>query len=109
MPGTKIAKGASPITLINVFSVKPEQQDQLVQMLNDATEKTMRHIPGFVSANIHKSLDGARVANYAQWRTKNDFEAMRKNPQAAEHMKAVAGVASSFEGHLYEVSEVHDR
>jgi hypothetical protein len=26
-------------------------------------------MPEFVSANIHKSVDGTRVANYAQWRS----------------------------------------
>jgi hypothetical protein len=25
----------------------------------------MRHRPGFISANIHASLDGTRVVNYA--------------------------------------------
>lgn len=29
----------------------------------------MRHIDGFVSANIHASLDGTRAVNYAQWRS----------------------------------------
>ena len=75
-------------------------------MLNEATEKTMRRIPGFISANIHKSLDGVRVVNYAQWRSKEDFEAMFNNPQATEHMKAITAVASN-DAHLYEVSEVH--
>jgi heme-degrading monooxygenase HmoA len=106
MPTTQIAKGVSPITLINVFSVKPEQQDQLVRMLNEAAERTMRHIPGFVSASIHKSLDGQRVVNYAQWRSKKDFEAMFNNPQAAEHIKAISAVAAP-DAHLYEVSEVY--
>jgi heme-degrading monooxygenase HmoA len=108
MPTTQIAKGASPVTLINVFAVKPEQQDQLVRMLNEATQTTMRHITGFVSANIHKSLDGQRVVNYAQWRSKEDFEAMFKNPQATEHMKAITAIAAP-DAHLYEVSEVHGR
>jgi quinol monooxygenase YgiN len=108
MPTTQIAKGASPVTLINVFAVEPARQDQLVHMLNEATEKTMRHIAGFVSANIHKSLDGKRVVNYAQWRSREDFEAMFKNPQASEHMKAITALASP-DAHLYEVSEVHAR
>jgi heme-degrading monooxygenase HmoA len=106
MPTTAIAKGASPITLINVFTVKPEDQDKLVTMLNEATEKTMRNQPGFVSANIHKSLDGLRVANYAQWRTKQDFEAMLKNAEATAHMQAIGKIAT-FDAHVYAVSEVH--
>ncbi len=54
------------VTLINVFTVEPDNQQKLVDMLVEATEKTMKKLPGFVSATIHKSADGVRVANYAQ-------------------------------------------
>ena len=60
MPSTAIVPRDSPITLINVFSVDSGRQDQLIQLLYEATEKDQ---PGFVSANIHKSLDGTRVVN----------------------------------------------
>ncbi|MEH2394931.1 MAG: antibiotic biosynthesis monooxygenase [Nostoc sp.] len=63
---TTISKDNQVITLINVFTVEPENQQRLVEMLVEATEKTMKHLPGFVSANIHKSSDGVRVTNYAQ-------------------------------------------
>jgi len=45
-------------TLVNVFTVEPENQQRLVAMLLEATEQTMKGLPGFVSASIHKSLDG---------------------------------------------------
>ena len=91
-------------TLINVFTVTPDKQDTLVNLLVDATNKTMRYLPGFVSASIHKSLDNTRVVNYAQWRSKGDFEAMRANPEAIPHMKAAAALAS-FDPIACEVSE----
>jgi heme-degrading monooxygenase HmoA len=68
----------------------------------------MKELPGFVSANLHKSLDGTRVANYAQWRSWEDFEAMLKNPEAAMHIKEAAEIAEKFEQHLYEVSFVRE-
>ena len=64
----------------------------------------MRHLPGFVSASIHRGLDNTRVVNYAQWRSKEDFEAMRTNPEAIPHMKAAAALAS-FDPITCEVSE----
>ena len=73
---TTIDKGQQVLTLINVFTVAPEKQDELVKLLVDATQQTMKHLPGFVSANIHRSLDGRRVVNYAQWKSLADFEAM---------------------------------
>lgn len=92
------------VTLINVFTVSPENQQKLVDMLLDATRKTMSQIPGFISASFHKSADGTRVANYAQWRTAEDFEAMLRDPRAAEHMKPILEIASN-DAHLYEVVE----
>ena len=53
------------VTLINVFTVAPENQQRLVDVLVDATQAVMRKQPVFVSANIHKSLDGTQVTNYA--------------------------------------------
>ena len=56
-----------------------------------------------ISANSHRSFDGQRVTNYAQWRSREDFEAMLRNPEAQAHMRQAADVADSFEPHLYEV------
>jgi quinol monooxygenase YgiN len=91
-------------SLINVFTVEPDNQQALVTLLIEATEQTMKHMPGFVSANIHRSLDGKKVVNYAQWKTMDDFEAMRKNPKAGAHRKAAAQLAE-FEPILCEVSD----
>ena len=99
---TTIAKGPRVMTLVNVFTVKAEDQQQLVDLLIEATEQTMKYLPGFVSANIHRSFDGTRVINYAQWRSQADFAAMRDNPQAQPHMKAAAALAS-FEPIVCEV------
>jgi quinol monooxygenase YgiN len=102
-----IEAGRKLLTLINVFTVSPDKQQQLVQMLVDATDATMKTIPGFVSANIHRSLDGGKVVNYAQWASKAAFEAMRANPAAQTHMKAVAAIAQ-FDPILCEVADAFD-
>ena len=99
-----IRKGRDVLTLVNVFSVRPENQQKLVDMLVEATDETMKKMPGFISASIHRSLDGTKVVNYAQWRSKTDFDAMRQNPAAQPHMAAVAAI-SAFDPILCEVSE----
>ena len=103
-----IAKHNDVVTLINVFTVAPHEQKRLVEVLVDATQKVMRKQPGFVSANIHRSLDGRRVTNYAQWRSREAFEAMLQNQEATEHMGEAAKIAERFEPHLYEVSFVDE-
>jgi heme-degrading monooxygenase HmoA len=99
-----IEKGRDILTLVNIFTVKPEDQQRLVERLIQATESTMKHQPGFVSASIHKSFDGARVVNYAQWRSREDFEAMRRSPAARPHMEAAAAMAE-FDPILCEVAD----
>ncbi|MEO7392919.1 MAG: antibiotic biosynthesis monooxygenase family protein [Ramlibacter sp.] len=101
---TTIQKGHDVLTLINVFTVAPENQQKLVDLLVAATGKTMKQMPGFVSANIHRSLDGKKVVNYAQWKSLADFEAMRKDPKVVPHMQAAAALAQ-FDPILCEVSD----
>ncbi len=54
------------VTLINVLTVAPERQQELVDVLVKATQGVMSKQPGYLSANIHKSVDCTRVTNYAQ-------------------------------------------
>ncbi len=98
---------AQPVlTLINVFDVSPSRQQELVDLLVHATETVMKHRPGFVAANIHRSEDGIRVVNYAQWRSRDDFNAMLQDPGAIPHMRA-AGEMADAEPKLFEI--VHAR
>ncbi len=106
---TEIVQNNTITTLINVFTVAPENQQQLADVLVEATESVMNKLPGFISANIHKSLDGTRVVNYAQWRSQKDFETMLTNPDAIPHMRQAAEIATSFEPLLYEVFFVDER
>ena len=102
-----VQREAGLLTLINVFTVTPENQQKLVDVLIDATNQTMRHMRGFVSANIHRSFDGTKVVNYAQWRFREDFDAMIQQPDAKPHMAAAAALAK-FEPILCEVVEAID-
>jgi antibiotic biosynthesis monooxygenase (ABM) superfamily enzyme len=94
-------------TLINVFTVRPERQAELVELLTRATEEVIAGLPGFVSANIHASTDGVRVVNYAQWSDVDAWQAMLADPAAQEHLAAGAEIAESFEPHLYTVESAH--
>jgi quinol monooxygenase YgiN len=105
---TTISKLNAVVTLINTFTVKPEQQAELVRVLDEATEEVMRHLDGFVSANIHTSLDKTHVANYAQWRDEAAFRAMLQHEPAKVHMAQAAALAERFEPILYTVSAIHE-
>src|SRR3954447_10431486 len=106
MTETTICAGDDVMTLINVFTVAPQRQQELVEILIEATERVMVGMPGFVSANIHRSDDGSHVVNYAQWRSRGDFAAMQADERAREHMARAAALAS-FEPIVCEVVSVH--
>ncbi len=108
-PVTTITTGNDVVTIINVFTVAPDRQAELLAVLTDATESVIRFLPGFVSANLHTSLDGRQVANYAQWRSAADLEAMLSDPDAAEHLQRCLEIATEIRPGLYRVAEVERR
>ena len=83
---TTIAKQTRLVTLINVFTVEPAQQPQLLNLLDQATA-VVRLAPGFISANLHRSLDGTKVAMYAQWQSVEHYHAMREPLNRVEHTR----------------------
>jgi quinol monooxygenase YgiN len=101
---TTISKEKKLVTLINIFTVDPPKQRQLVDLLIQATESSVRNMPGFISASLHRSLDGAKVAMYAQWRSVEDYQAMRKNAAAQPYLEQALTLAR-FESGMYEVVE----
>src|SRR6202046_4537129 len=63
MPVIKANSGL--ITQINVFTVKPENQPALIDLLIDSA-RLVWHLSAWKSASIHRGLAGKTVFNYAQ-------------------------------------------
>ena len=64
----RISREGNLVTVINVFETKPEQQQELIdQWIRFVEEVTSE--PGMIGAALHRSTDGTRVVNYAQWRS----------------------------------------
>ena len=91
------------ITLINVFTVDPANQPRLLDLLARATDEFVRRAPGFVASTLHRSLDGTKVAMYAQWRSAADYEAMRRDPGPRPFLEEALTIAT-FEPGMYEVA-----
>ncbi|HEV7418881.1 MAG TPA: antibiotic biosynthesis monooxygenase [Mycobacterium sp.] len=53
------------VTQINVFTVPNGGQQALIDFLIEAATFAST-TPGWISASIHRSIDGTRVVNYAQ-------------------------------------------
>ena len=94
------------VTLINVFTVEPSNQERLIQLLTEGTETLMSRQPGYISASVHKSKDARKVINYAQWKSTKDIEAFRKKREIGEYFKRVREVAE-YDTVVCDVSYVH--
>src|ERR1700727_1250010 len=93
------------LVLINVFTVEPANQQQLIELLTRATETSVRHAPGFISSSLHRGLDGTKVTMYAQWRSIEDYQAMRENPAPLPYLQQALAIARVEPG-MYEVVKV---
>jgi quinol monooxygenase YgiN len=100
-----ICKGRAALTLINVFTVAPEKQHELIELLTDVTAQNVRHHKGFISASLHRGIDGRKVTMYAQWASVDDYETMRRNPGPAPALEQALKIAT-FDPGMYEVAEI---
>jgi quinol monooxygenase YgiN len=103
---TTISPSRKLVTLINVFTVEPANQQELIELLARATETSVRHAPGFISASLHRGLDGTKVTMYAQWRSVEDYRAMRENPEPLPYLQQALAIAK-FDPGMYEVVETY--
>ena len=90
------------ITLINVFTVAPENQQKLIALLTRATDEFVSQAPGFISATLHRSIDGKNVTMYAQWRSNEDYQTMRQDPGPLPLFEEALAIAK-FEPGVYEI------
>ena len=89
------------VVFLNVFTV-PEGKtaEELVKLLENATQEVIQFQQGFRSATIHVSLEEDRVMNYVIWDSVEDFKNMRQNPSAIAHMTEIRKTFPS-DGRLY--------
>lgn len=90
------------IVLINVFTVDPANQQRLVDLLGRATDEFVSRATGFISSTLHRSLDGSKVTMYAQWRSDEDYQAMRRDPGPLPIFQEALTFAT-FDPGIYEV------
>lgn len=95
---------SEPVVLINVFKCAPERQDELMELVTSLA-RAQRELEGFVSAALHRGVNGKVVANHAVWRSREDWKAMTRHPTVVAAMDPIMAIAT-FEPNLYEPGEV---
>ncbi|WP_205880429.1 antibiotic biosynthesis monooxygenase family protein [Lichenicoccus roseus] len=100
----QISEGADILTIIQVFTVEPQDQQELIDLLSEGYGSSLSRAPGFLSCGLHRGVDGDKVTLYAQWRSEADYEAML-NDASLPAILYRALTISTFEPGRYEVMQ----
>jgi len=103
----EIKANAGVITQVNVFTVLPENQQRLIDLLVEAAN-SVRDVPGWLSASLHRSLDGTRVVNYAQCENYEAWERVMAKLREGNYLERNKELAVAAPG-LYEVVYTLDK
>jgi heme-degrading monooxygenase HmoA len=74
----EIAEPSSVIAMINVLSTDPSRRDHLMDVWQRGAERFWEQMPGAVAAALHRSEDGMRLVNYAQWTSGEAWQQARQ-------------------------------
>jgi heme-degrading monooxygenase HmoA len=74
----QINEDASLQTVLTTFETSPATCADLMAELRAAYSEFISKQPGFVGAALHVNDAQTRVANYSQWRNRDDFKNMLK-------------------------------
>jgi heme-degrading monooxygenase HmoA len=88
----QLGDAATPVILINLFTVDPADIDALVKAWeHDAN--WMKRQPGYISTQLHRGIAGSSVfLNYAVWESVGHFRAAFSHP---DFQNALAAYPSS--------------
>lgn len=103
-----ISGGSDVQTVITTFEMTPGTCYDLLEELRDAYANFIRHQPGFIGAGLHVNDAQTRIANYSQWRKREDFLAMLRSGEMRDRNRRISALCKSFEPVMYDVAESFD-
>ena len=90
---TTIRVDSAVTTLVNVFTVEPDNQAKVLPLLQEGAETMFSKMPGWISSNLLKSRDGGRVVVYSQWRDDKAIDAFRQDPRMKAYLQSFGALA----------------
>jgi len=100
----EISQTAPLQTVITTFETTPGTCQDLLDALTDAYEAFISKQPGFIAAGLHVNDAQCRIANYSQWRRREDFMAMLRTSEMRERNRRINELCKNFEPVMYEVA-----
>ncbi|GAW32986.1 tetracenomycin-F1 monooxygenase [Roseovarius sp. A-2] len=98
-----ITEQSSHQTVLTTFEVTPGTCEDLLDLLRDAYREFISKQPGFIAAGLHVNDAQTRIANYSQWRAREDFQAMLRSDEMRARNRTINELSKSFEPVMYDV------
>ena len=98
-----ISKDHKVQTVITTFEVNPGTCQDLLELLRATCDEVISAQAGFISAALHVNDAQTRIANYSQWETREDFQAMLRSEAMLERSRKINGMCKNFEPVMYDV------
>lgn len=108
-PIIEIHTGNKVTVLVNVFTVLPENEQKLVDLLEEGTSSIFSKQPGFISESIHRTGDAKRLVLYGQWENQQYIDAFRKLPEVGQYFKKIVALATVETVVCNDVAFVHHK
>ena len=101
MNATQSSDGS--VTQITFIEPNPGQQDEALAVMAERAAFMARQ-PGFISIQLHRSLDGKRIINYIQWRNLALLHAAHESPEFRREWTRFDHLTGEIDPHLYEMT-----
>lgn len=98
-----ISKDSDVQTVITTFEVTPNTCQELLDQLKIACDAFVCQQPGFVGAAMHVNDARTRIANYTQWKTRDDFQALLRSEEMQVYHQKYNALCKNFEPVMYDV------
>ena len=102
-PGNKLT------VLVTIFSVQPDNEQKLVDLIEEGTSNLFSKQPGYISCSIHRGSDAKHLVLYGQWESPQSIDAFRKVPEIGEYTKKILQLATFESVVCNDVPYVHHK
>ncbi len=91
-------------TVITTFEVTPATCQDLLEELSAACREVISKQPGYIASALHVNDARTRIANYSQWKSRDDFHAMLRVEEMRTRNRRINELCKNFAPVMYEVA-----
>lgn len=107
MPKIYLSKDVDYVTMINYFSVAPNDQQEFAEIEVKEIDKYGDKMNSALAASFYRSIEGSRVFNYAHWQSQEALEASQQTEEFKAHIDRMSHLDFAPDPRIYEVVGIY--